>query len=357
MIKEYKSFTEETLDDALTVIRDRFSPAAVEIARKVLRNPLRKLCPDAGTVGYRDGRPVCFQATMLRRLYYGKKEIFGQVGGLTCKVKKGCPLSVMLETIERAEKPRLDVTISFGNSCCASTANMDKCKGGVVGPESCSHSLWCPIRPLNCLWYVLRRKALKLDVPRWAPYDTRVTSRYEQTIEGLSIRRESVVSSSFFDTMMSQLLDQNEGLVCSRSAEEVDWMFGSRIMSGQAVLLCAYRAAVPAGYIIVGSDETARRWRILDWIAVRNDEGVLEALLKVAKRFLRQHTPGFMLEVRGFPAFAQTLLRRHLPFVQQRGVNFFTWSFLPERGSEVFRGSVYSTRSWFFGPYDGDLVM
>jgi len=357
MTKTYKPFTEETLDDALAVIRERFPPSAVDIAKKVLANPLRKLCPDAGTIGYRDGRPVCFQATMLRRLYYGKKEIFGQVGGLTCKVLKGCPLSVMLETIERAEMPRLDISIFYGNSCCAATANMDQSQGGCQGPDSCARSLWRPVRPLSCLLYVVRRKLLKRDVPNWPAFDTRQSADFSMAVGDLCITREMNVQSSFFDVLMTDYLQWNEGLVSSRTAAEVDWMFGSRIASGQAVLLCARRDETPVGYILVGSDEAARRWRILDWFSVGNAGLVLDALLASASRFIRQETPGFMLEVRGFPDFSQEILRRHLPFTQQRGVNFFAWGSPVASLTTAVLQDGAEKKGWFFSPYDGDLVM
>ena len=357
MIKEYKPFTEETLDDALSVIRERFPPSAEEIARKVLRNPLRKLCSDAGTIGYRDGRPVCFQANMLRRFYFGTKPVLGVAGGLVCKALKGCPLSMLMEVIDRSSNPRAGAAFTFGNSCCSSTADMYDNGGANAGCPSCARELWRPVRIVGCLGYVFRRKILRRPVPTWSAFNTLTCPAFDVHDEDLSICRALDVRTDFFDTLMTDYLTTNEGVVASRTEDEVAWMFEDKIKDGRAVLLCATQGQKPVGYIVFGSDEAARRWMLMDWFARNNDFSVLSKLLKVACTFLRKNTPAIIFETRGFPSFAQPILKRYLPFIQQKGVNFFTWSFLPNREIEGFKAAAYTDKSWFFGPYDGDLVM
>lgn len=355
MIKEYKPFTEETLDDALSVVRERFPRSAEVVVRKVLRNPLRSIDSDAGIVGYRDGKPVCFQAHMIRRLYFGQAEVFGGVGGLTCKVNKGCPLSVMLETIDRACY-RANEQLLFGNSCCAATAEMDEGTGSFPGPATCSRSLWRPIRFWDCLWYVVRRKIFKMPIPDWPKGDLGTGRNFESRMGDLCVKREGQITPDFFDALMADYLTTNRGLVSSRSAEEIEWMYGDKLRDDRALLLCARRNGRPTGYIMVGSDHCLRRWVILDWFAVRNDLRCLEELLKSTCRFLRRYTPAFMIETRGFPSFVQPVLKKYLSFTQQRGNNYFSWYVLPQYEREC-RAVADSAESWFFGPYDGDLHM
>lgn len=357
MVKEYKPFTEDTLDDALSVVKERFPPEALRVAKKVIANPMRAYCTDAGTIGYRDGRPVAFQAAMLRRLYIGQEVLWGTVGGLTCKVKKGCPLSVLLETIDRAAQPLNNGRISFGNSCRKETADIDQCGGAASGPISCSRFLWRAVRPIECLLYFIRRKLLKGSVPNWNQFSTLSSVNYCEKIGNHDIRRLYNGWQSRIDEFWVTCLERNEGLISSRSSSEMDWMFGERITKGEAVLLAAEQDDVIIGYIIVGAEPHARRWLIMDWIAADNDITILEGLVRGACRFLRRHTPAMILEAHGFPAWVQPILEKHLPFKRQMGFNFFNWGAYDGETRRLISSIINSDKSWFFGPYDGDLCM
>ena len=60
--------------------------------------------------------------------------------------------------------------------------------------------------------------------------------------------------------------------------------------------------------------------------------------------------------VEEFPSFVQPLLKRYLPHERRVGNNAFSWSCAkPLR--ERLEAVVDTPKSWFFGPYDGDLVM
>jgi len=358
MTKTIKPFCEETLDDALDLVEARFGRGACAQARKILRNPLRKLCADAGAIGYRDGRPVCFQSAMLRRCYFGKKELLAVVGGMTCKVEKGCPASLLLETIARAEAPRLGSALNFGNSCCQATASLDEEGGGSRGPESCTRYLWRAIRPLACLSYAVRRKVLKASVPKWPAFNTLGTIDFSFSDECWTVRRNGIGDLAFLTPLMRRYLAFNKGFVCSRTEEEVVWMYGERIANGQAVVLSAADSAGEAqGFIIFGSNAAARRWIVMDWFAIRNDVRCLEVLLKAACRFLKLQTPAMMLEAGGFPTLVQPILQKYLPYVRETGVNAFSWGTADEALKMQLERTLDASESWFFGPYDGDLCM
>ena len=350
---------ETTFNDAKSVVVDRFGMGALPVLERVMKNPLRRLCPDVGDVVYDGNEPVCFQAMMLRRLYLGDKELFGQVGGLTC-LKNGAPAEAYLDVRAAAAKPRHGSVIWFGNSQNAESAKAARIwarrKKPVVfeGPESCLRFLWRAIRPIECAAYFLRRKVLKKALPQWKDFSTLGSAGYCVTRGNVEIHRLMEVSPDFFDVLMNEYVKTNDGLVCSRTAEEVGWIFGDRIKDGRCVALGAFSKNRPAGYIVARSDCKAKRWQILDWFALRNEECILEALLSEICRFLKRKTPAMMLESGGFPMYIQSLLMKYLPHKREIGHNVFSWG----SGSKEFRESalpiIDTPQSWFFGPYDGD---
>lgn len=357
MKTEYKTLDESTARDVRELVETRFGKSALSILEQILRNPLRKLNSDAGAVGYRGGRAVCLQAEMLRRLYVGWEPIFGLVGGMTCKTRKGCPLRVLLETIDRAAVPKNGSVMVFGNSCVESTAKLSAEAGGVVGPESCTRYLWRAVRPFDCLCYFLRRKILKLDVPDWKPFSTRGSLGFSLPTNGLAIRCVPQIDPCLFDGMMKRYLMGNRGVVCSRSAEELNWIFGERVKRGEVVVLGAFRAGELMGYLMMDGRKEARRWEIKDWIAVNNDLHVLETLLKAACLFLKRLTPAMMLEVIGFEQRVQPILKRYLPHERGMGHNTFSWNAVDEAWRTRLNGELTSGEGWFYGPYDGDWCM
>ena len=357
MIKEYKPFVQETLGDALSLVRERFPESAVDIVRQALQNPCLKDGGSSGAIGYKNGVPVAFQMEMPRLLYCGQIKMNGLVGGMTCKTLKGCPLSVLLETLEKSYGIATIDTVFFGNSCCKATEQIDELGGSMVGPESCTRFLWRAVRPLECAAYFVRRKMFKARLPSWKEFSTLSSAEYEVKRGEIVVRRLMVVKPEFFGVLMAEYLKTNEGLVCSRTAEEVEWIFGERIKNGQCVLLGAFKEGNPIGYIILRTNETAKRWSIHDWFAIKNDEKVLDLLLCETCAYITKATPAMMLEVCGFPTWAQRLLKRYLPFERPIGHNVFSWGSNDKSFREAVLPIIDSRKSWFFGPYDGDICM
>lgn len=359
MNKTYKAFTVDTLEDAFILIRERLGEHACSVAEKVLQNPAHKDGTACGCIGYKDDRPVCMQAEMLRTMYFRTERTKGLVGGLTCKVKRGCPLSILLETLDRAGKiNNNNYLLSFGNTCCGETAKLCDCSGGHSGPNSCTRYLWRAIRPFECVKYFVRRKLLNWEMPKWKSFSTFSSIGFKTQHAGLTIRRLMEVKPDFFDVLFLEYVKTNEGIVCSRTAEEVEWIFGERIKCGQCVLLAAFKGDHPVGYIIINVAQTAKRCGIFDWFALKNNEKILEAILSVACSYLKQYTPAMMLEVCGFPTWIQSLLKYYLPHERRLGNNVFAWSSCDNVFHEnVLLPVIDSPKSWFFGPYDGDMCI
>lgn len=360
---ETRPLTEFThYQDAKVVIIDRFGEGALRVLDLVMRNPLRKLCPDAGDIVYDNGKPVCFQACMLRRLCVGKTEIFGKVAGLTC-LKNGAPAEAYIDVRIAASRPRNGSVMGFGNSMNAESAyaahRLSRKKNPTTfeGPESCTRFLWRAVRPLECLAYFIRRKIFKARLPNWKEFSTLSSANYEVKHGELVVRRLMEVKPGFFDALMAEYLKTNEGLVCSRTAEEIEWIFGERIKRGQCVLLGVFKGENPVGYIIARSKPNAKRWEIMDWFALGNNLRILEPLLAELCRFLKRKTPAMMLEVIGFPTAAQPILKRYLPHERQVGNNVFSWGSSNKEFRESILPIIDTPKSWFFGPYDGDECM
>lgn len=311
----------------------------------------------SGAIGYKNGEPVAFQMQMPRLLYCYQEQLKGLVGGMTCKALTGCLLSVLLETIDRSCSFAGLNTVSFGNSCCSETAQMDEANDGMVGPESCTRFLWRVVRPLECLAYFICRKIFKAGLPHWKEFSTLSNADYEVKRGDLSIRRLMEIKPEFFDVLIAEYIKTNKGLVCSRTAEEVEWIFGERVKNGLCVLLGAFKDGNPVGYIIARSKPDAKRWEIMDWFALKNSSKILEPLLAELCNFLKRKTPAMMLEVICFPTVVQSILKCYLPHERQTGHNVFSWGSSNKEFRESVLPIIDMPNSWFFGPYDGDECM
>ena len=104
-MEDIRCFDENTLEDALSVISDRFRESSCRQACKLLRNPMRRICPDTGDVAYVNGRPVAFQAAVPRRGYLRDKPFLGIAGGLLSS-KRGTSPVALLNLMERTNASR-----------------------------------------------------------------------------------------------------------------------------------------------------------------------------------------------------------------------------------------------------------
>lgn len=352
---EVKPLTDETLSDAEQVIRHRFDASAISVLQKALKNPFRKNIETVGFVGYEDGEPVAFEAQMMRNVYLGRKQIIGRIGGLSC-VKNRQHVEAFLDVRFTADRNYRENSVSFGNTQIEETANLAKRnKNACIGPDSYSRVCWGVVHPVDSFLYAVRRKVLRLPIPKWKPFSTLDSNSFCMKRNNLSFKRLLQVVPDFFDVLMSEYLKTNEGLVSSRTAEEIEWAYGDRIRTGEDVLLAAHDNDRPVGYIILRMLYGNRRALVIDWFAMGNDLKILEELLVIGKLYLKRHTPAMILEMVGFPTYVQPMIRKHLSHSRPIGHNMFSW------GSKSYRDELLpiidTPKSWFFGPYDGDAFM
>ena len=354
---ECKPFLEVDFNIAATLVESRFGDGAVRQLERIRQNPMRQVCAEMGDIAYEDGVPASFQACILRRLFWRDSQIVGRVGGMTCSSATASE-AAYIDVACAAQKPRGGCRMAFSNSQNEKSAVVSrKLKSEHLGPVSTTRYLWRAIRPLECLMYFVRRKLLKKGLPNWNRFSTLPSVDWEWQDRQVDVRRMSAVSPEFFDVLMKRYVTTNRGLVSSRTAEEIEWIWGDRIKSGEAVVLGAFENEEPVGYILLKSNEAAKRWVVHDWFALGNDEDRLEVLIRAALRFLKTKTPAMMFEVEGFPTWVQPLLKRYFPHVREIGHNQFSWKSKDKELRVALEQVIDSRDSWFFGPYDGDECM
>lgn len=359
MAIEYLDFTDDTLPLVSELVVSRFGNGAIASLRKILANPLRRQVIPAGCIAFRDGRAVCFKASMVRRLYFGQEELLGLVGGYFCKAVKGCPLSAVLEVQARAEWNRYPCRLRFGNTCIYTTMRLNAQLGAHQGTNSWSEMRFGIVRPIRLAGLFLRRKLLRLPQPEAAlpvvpPDETTVYA----ASGGLSVRRLRSVDERI-GNFWRRYLSNNRGVVLSRDRETLDWLFGSDIATGRCVLLALRRddEGIDGFIVLRPMEDSPCRWRIMDMIVLGNAPEPLYLLLKGAKRFLRRETSAITLESTGFPDFVQPILRRYLPFRRHTGHNRFEWISDDPTVIEVLTETGNTVASWFYGPFDGDYCL
>lgn len=108
------SLCNDNIEDAKSVIRDRFSESACDLLDKELENPYLKTYPRSGDIVYDDdGTPICFQANIPCRVYLGQCESLGVVGGTTCRK----PPDAYIDIRAAANAHLKQALLGFGNSC------------------------------------------------------------------------------------------------------------------------------------------------------------------------------------------------------------------------------------------------
>lgn len=355
---EHTVYDEGTREAVLALARDRFSPSAEHDIDRLLANPLRADRSAAGDVVLVDGKAVCFQALIARRVHLDRETLQGHAGGSFVKAEKGCPADALLGVInlEASNDGRSD--LAMGNTCISRVAALSRALGKKEGPDSWRTVRFAVLRPVLMGALVFWRKVLKRDQPALPPLGpTKLNRRYASSGE-LAVRRDAALDKAGLDAFWGRYLSANRGLVLSRTAAELDWLFGEGVLAGTTAFLSLRRGESIEGYIVVRRMRTSpRRWQIVDLIALDNDSGRLDLLLQGAKRFLRREAGAIMLEATGFPDRIQPLLRKVFPFVRKLGHNPFVWRApRPETAARV-TAALKEQEGWFFGPYDGDYCV
>ncbi len=356
-MEEIRPFDESNLDDALDVVHNRFNESACQQVRKLLSNPMLKTCPDTGDVAYEDGQPVVFQAAVPRRGYLLNTPFLGIAGGLLAS-KRGVSPGLLISLMEKTNSPRHGSVIVFGNTAIPVSMKLNRMLGvDGVGCPSCGMARFAILRWGSFLDFCLRGRlpSFLVRIIDWLgvlirPFFFR---RLRSNTVGL---RMDAIDKKRFDMFWSKYMKKNDGVVLSRTAEELEWMFGGELQSGRNLLFVREKGDRLCGYVIVRAMNAERtRWLVVDWIALGNERAVLSDLLRDAVHGLRRVSSAAFLECIGFRMDVQDIIRCHLPFSRQTPNNSTDYKAHTPEMKEALKDADH--KGWFFGPYDGDRCM
>ena len=357
MGEDIRLFDETTLDDALSVVRDRFNESACHQVRKLLTNPLRCICPDVGDVAYERNQPVVFQAAVPRRGYVCDKPFLGIAGGLLAS-KKGTSPVLLISLMEKTNAPRHGSVVVFGNTAIPVSMKLNRMLG--VDGEGCPS---CGIVRFSVLkWGGFVNFCLHGRLPSFLVYFVNWVGTISNLLFYRRTRSKTIGSrldsfdQELFDTFWAAYLKTNDGVVLSRTSEELEWLFADDLPRGRNVLLVRKDGDCLCGYIVLRAKDIGRtRWMVADWIALGNDKAVLSDLLRDAVRFLRKVPSAAFLECIGFRMDVQDVIHRHLPFSRMAPNNSTNYKAHTPEMKKALESADLS--GWFFGPYDGDRCM
>lgn len=354
MISMLKSFIEDTIDDALVVVRERFGDAACDQARLILLNPMRSVCPSAGDVSYEKDVPVGFQAAILRRGLCGEHEFHCVVGGMLAMRVGASPVS-LVALMKNTIKPRGGSVLFLGNTSIPTSMKMNRMLGvDGQGCQSCGLVRFAVLRWGRFAQFCLHGKLPRLlaalgDIVGCLtlPFFVRRQRTKTTPVQLMAFEKE------VFDRFWNEYAATNDGIVLSRTADELSWLFSDGLQTGKNILLVRKDGDRILGYIVLRAKDGGRvRWMVVDWIAMGNNREMLSDLLRDAVNYLRKNTPAAFLESIGFRMDVQDVIHRHLPFTRRAPNNSTVYkAFTKEIAEELDRADCHG---WFFGPYDGD---
>lgn len=355
---ELKPFTNATLDDAKYVVRSVFGENACNKLETIIRNPALEEVPgsDCGEVLYIDGKPAGFNAAVLRKVYYKNIPFWGISGSTLCLLPEARKEMACVDLMKKIVAPRFGSKMFFGNSANKKGLRITHAFGidGRV-PDTTAHKRIAVVRPFLFALYLLRSKVLKIR--EYSPSRRAIDygKAKEIKISGFCVKVIESCSDGVFDSFWADYLATNKGYVCSRSTNELKWLWQERLVAGRILAAGAYLNGALRGYVVFAADVTGRAWHVFDLIAIDNDRATISATLCGGLKLLKQITPATHCDVTGFPDFVQPAIAKSFRIRRNLSNNQFTWKFHASDGPTF--EELNSKNSWFFGPYDGDICM
>lgn len=352
-----RPYDENTADDFRRLFVERFPGGNVALLDTFLSNPARKDHPSTGSIAYDDdGTVKAILGIVPRIAYLGQRRML-MANGVAISVRKDANRDFFSGFIHDSILAQ-GADMYFVNTAIPPSRKRtaDALPGLADGPDSCAEIRERSVRGSGILARLLRKvRGLTGGEGGAAQLES---APYRTEIGGLMLSRETTIDERDFDAFWNRYLETNEGLVSSRTADELRWVFGKGLATGEIVLLTARRDGELLGYAFCRrTDETAACWRIVDLIALKNDENVLVALVEAATDFLRRRTPATCLQVTGFPAWVQPLLGRLFPESSSFGFNKCVWACLKDETKTLLGGWVNAKDGWYGCPYDGDMCL
>lgn len=324
----------------------------------LLRSPLGTAgtCFPAGIVVFADTRCVAFQGLVFRKIYFKQTEKWGYEGTVLAMTKDYAGF-VVGEFFRQIMHPR-GQAIYYSNTCMPQTVKLLKVAGMKnPGPVSCERIRFFVVRWGEMLNALCHQRGIRIPpaVRRVGDALGRIVNLFFcRSCRSKSITERIVqIGDDRFKRFWEDYLALNDGVVVSRSPDELRWLFGKGLSSGTYVMMARVVEDRIVGYIVLkrhGANH-GTRWMVSDWIALNNDRAVLHDLLLDARRFASS-SGAFCLELTGFPMKAQSVIKACLPFSRKAICNTFLFRLFDDSLREALIGNP--DKGWFWGPMDGD---
>lgn len=353
-----KPYDENTAEDFRRLFVERFPGGDVALLDTFLSNPARRGHPSSGSIAYDDdGSVKAILGIVPRKVHCGQRQMLA-ANGVAISVRKDANRDFFSGFIRDSIMAQ-GADLYFVNTAIPPsrkrTANA--LEGLADGPASCAEIRERSVRHPNVFCRAVHTVLAKLGVSEGAhalPTEDEVVSASGDRV----LSRECVIGEAAFDAFWQAYLKTSVGMVSSRTAEELRWVFGKGLQSGEIVLLTARKGGALQGYAFCRrTDETAACWRVVDLIALENDAKTLTSLVEAATTFLNRRTRANCLQITGFPTWVQPLLRRLFPQSTTFGFNKCIWVCLNERAKGLCGDWVNATGGWYGCPYDGDMCL
>lgn len=352
-----RSYDESTADDFRALFVERFPDGDAALLDRFLSNPARADHPSTGSIAYdENGAVKAILGIVPRVVYHGQRRLLAG-NGVAIAVRKDANRDFFSDFIRDSIMAQMADVYFVNTAIPPSRKRTALALANLAdGPASCAEIRERAVRSSGGVARMFRKVLAKLghaENPLPMPDKGEAVS----TADGMVLARECGIGEAAFDDFWKRYLKDNAGMVSSRTAEELRWVFGKGLASGEVILLTARREGVLQGYAFCRrTDDTAACWRVVDLIALKNDETVLQALAEAATRFLRRRTRATCLQITGFPAWVQPLLKRLFPQSASFGFNKCIWACLNEN-AKALCGDWVNAPGWYGCPYDGDMCL
>jgi len=355
---EARTFSKDNLNDVMSLLRECGLQTSEDYIRHhLLSNPIFSASnqKESGIVVYDDNICVAFQGMVFRILHVKQTEVCGREGTVLAIRKNYAHIigELMVSVMQNRGE-----CIYYSNTCMPRTVRLLKLAGmRNVGPLSCEKIHFYVFQWGTLCKAVLAKHhvriplAIEVGVNAVGWLVSKITFRRFKS-KTTSVRIFSIDDETF-NEFWQEYLRHNDGVVTSRTARELRWLFSDGLLSGRFIMIARKIKDRIVGYVVLKTQdsEVGLRWIVSDWIAMRNDKYILHDLLQDA-RAAAMATDAMCMELTGFPMVIQPVVKSCLPLVRKAVCNTFLYKLY----DTSFTESLLDTpdRGWFWGPMDGD---
>lgn len=356
----FKTFTKNNLSDAQLVVSGVFDSDTCNLASMVLRNPVLSEVNGVGSgeIAYIDGKPVGFCIAIPKWVAY-KQDCFLGIAASTVGVlpeARGHKVSYSL--VEKIVQPRFGSKIVFGNSGNANGSKLFRRIGAnFESVQSCAEKRLAILHLVRFVKYLFYSKVLHRECKDCLALNKDTDSKCCIKYGSFEVKTLREVDVMLFDAFWEKYLSSNEGLVCVRRARDLIWMFGDKLKNGNALIAGCFEGSKLVGYVVFALNNSYTAWHVADMIALRNDLKILSIVLRGGLKILAKMKYASHCEISGFSDCVQSVIAPLFTIKRKLSNNQFVWCMHEDDTLNVDIKDVYSNKSWFFGPCDGDNWM